>query len=305
VPGHAAIPVTIIIPTYNRASVLQSTLDQIGRQNFQDYELWVIDQSDFEEAEAVRVYMETISDKRLHYLRLRTKGLPNARNEGLARARGKIILFLDDDVILLTADFIRAHVDAYHDSTIGGVVGRHVERRLRMNARHTVCKVSWGGRTVFNLFGTKRVTVESCKGSNMSFRMTAVSQIGGFDRRTELLEETDFSTRLRSAGWKLIFEPAAELLHLSVQAGGVRRHDILETEARRFYFTAYYILKHRGVAGIPSFLATFTLIALLKAFHFRSIRAVPTLWLAIFTGFMEARKGPDQLLPAPDELKDE
>jgi glycosyltransferase involved in cell wall biosynthesis len=45
--------------------------------------------------------LEVRSASRIHYLHLSQRGLPNARNEGLARACGEIALFLDDDVILI------------------------------------------------------------------------------------------------------------------------------------------------------------------------------------------------------------
>ncbi len=200
-------PVSIVIPSYNRAAILQDTIAQVLRQPFRNYELWVIDQSGTDDAQANAKYVEELNDPRLHYLYLNQSGLPNARNEALVRTRGEIVLFLDDDVILLSEDFIGAHVDAYQDPAVGGVVGRHVERSLRINSRRTACHVSWSGRTIFNLFGTERVEVRSCKGSNMSFRMAVVNEVGGFDRRTEMLEETDYSTRVRAAGWHLIFEP--------------------------------------------------------------------------------------------------
>ena len=302
--GVTKLPVTIIIPTYNRAAILQMTLDQLRRQAFCDYELWVIDQSDAEDAEINARHVRDLEDPRIHYLYLDRKGLPNARNEGLARARGEIALFIDDDVILLSEDFIGAHLRAYEDSTVGGVVGRHVERSLHMNSRRTACHVSWGGRTIFNLFGTERVRVGSCKGSNMSFRMVAVRKVGGFDRRTRLLEETDFSTRVRAAGWQLVFEPKAELVHLSAPGGGVRERDRLQTECRRFESTAYYILKHRGLLGVPSFVVTFTTIAVIRALRFRSLLTIQTLCCAMLRGFAEARKEPDQLIPNPHELKE-
>ena len=75
--------------------------------------------------------------------------------------KGKIILFVDDDVILLLADSLTAHVEAYNDPKIGGDTGRHVERLVTMNCRRTACYVSWGGRTIFNLFGTERQRFDS------------------------------------------------------------------------------------------------------------------------------------------------
>lgn len=297
--------VSIIVPTFNRSSILQRTLDQVLAQPFTAYELWVIDQSEADHAAMNLEYISCKRDDRLHYLHLTKRGLPNARNEGLARISGQIVIFLDDDVILLSDDFIGAHLAAYVDPEIGGVVGRHVERKLRMNSRHTACHVSWTGRTIFNLFGTERAIVGSVKGSNMSFRMDVVRQIGGFDRRTHMLEETDFSTRARAAGWKILFEPEAEVVHLSTEAGGVRQQNRARTEARRFQSTAYYILKHRGFFGTPGFLGMFFLIALHRTIRFRSLATLRVLFQAVMVGFAEAMLPPDQMLPSvavPGEL---
>ncbi len=285
---------TIVIATFNRPREFRATVEQMRTQPFNDFELWVIDQSDAAMAGQNSEYVSQTGDPRLCYVHVALKNLPNARNEGLARARAELVVFVDDDVILLADDFLGAHVRAFENPAVGAVTGRHVERRLRMNSRRTACHVSWGGRTIFNLSGLQRKEVESCKGSNMSFHMAVVREIGGFDRRTNLLEETDFSTRLRKAGWRILFEPKAELLHLSTPAGGVRDATPLDTERQRFRSTAYYVLKHRGWLGLPGFVLTFGIIALLRAAKFRSLNALPALCQAIVDGLTEARRGADQ-----------
>lgn len=232
----SAPSVTIIVPTFNRAPEFQATVEQLRLQKHDDFELWVIDQSNSEIARLNAQFVEFCSDARLHYLYLSRRGLPNARNEGISRAAGEFVVFVDDDVLILSEDFLGAHVRAFDDPKVGGVTGRHVERRLRMNSRRTACHVSWGGRTIFNLFGHERQEIGSCKGSNMSFRRCVFDKVGGFDRRTQMLEETDFSTRVRAAGWRLMFEPEAEVVHLSTPAGGVREQGPLETECRRIPF---------------------------------------------------------------------
>jgi hypothetical protein len=98
-----------------------------------------------------------------------------------------------------------------------------------------------------------------------------------------------------------MFEPEAELLHLSAPAGGVRDRNALDAECRRFRSTAYYILKHRGLPGVASFFFTFTLIALARAARTRSPAVIARLHRAMFEGFAEARLGPDQMLPAASE----
>jgi GT2 family glycosyltransferase len=289
--------VSIIIPSFNRSAILCSTLRQFLKQPFENYEIWIIDQSDPDDATSNSKFVAEISDPRLNYLYLTQRGPSNARNEGLARARGEIILFTDDDVILLTGDFIGAHLRAYDDPRIGGITGRHIERVLRINAKNTACHVARSGRTIFNLFGTERAQVGSCKGSNMSFRMAAIRQVGGFDRGLKFLEETDLSTRIRKAGWHLMFEPSIEVFHLSAPAGGVRENDRLQAELVRFECTAYYIIKHRGWAGTVPFAATFALIAGLRAIRSRSLKTFPILLGAMYKGFSRGRMTPDQQIP--------
>jgi GT2 family glycosyltransferase len=291
------------VPTFNRSAALRSTIDDLLRQSYKSFELWIVDQSALEEAAQNRSYIDKASDPRLHYLHLPTPGLPNARNEGLRRASGEIIMFVDDDVILLSTDFLAAHVAAFRHPKVGGVTGRHVERSVRTNCRRTANYVSWSGRTVFNLFGTERQRIGSCKGSNMSFRAAAIAQVGGFDRNTNLMEDTDFSVRVAKAGWHLIFEPKAELVHLSVRAGGVRQRSAIETEYERFRSTAYYVYKHRGYFGFAPFVATFTLIAISRALRYRSIKVFTRCQRAMLMGLSLAKSGPDQLIEMQGSLE--
>ncbi|MDR3450295.1 MAG: glycosyltransferase family 2 protein [Alphaproteobacteria bacterium] len=291
-----ALRLSVIIPTFNRAQILASSVKDVLNQNYRDYELWVIDQSAPDQAAANRAFIDQTADPRLHYLHLDKTGLPNARNEGLRRAKGEIVLFLDDDVILLTPDFLTAHLAAYDDPKVGGVTGRHVERTLHMNSKRTACHVAWSGRTIFNLFGTERQEIGTCKGSNMSFRKSVTASVGGFDRKTNMLEDADFSVRVADAGWILMYEPAAELVHLSVAAGGVREKSAVETEYRRFSSTAYYILKHRGFWGCVPFVATFMVIAATRLWRYRSLTIFPGYIKALRGGFALARTGADQVI---------
>jgi GT2 family glycosyltransferase len=292
---------SVVICTYNRSTLLRKTVDQVMNQSLQEFELIIIDQSDIREAETNRANLQAMQDNRVNYIHIPRKGLPNARNEAIRRALAAIVLFLDDDVILLRDGFMAAHVAAYHDSRVGGVTGRHVERSVPINSRRTACHVSWSGRTIFNLFGTERVRIGTCKGSNMSFRAAIFADVGGFDRRAEMLEDADFSTRVTRAGWLLVFEPEAELVHLSTPSGGVRQRDALKAECRRFRSTSYYVLKHRGIIGFLPFFFTFMAIAATRVLRLRSVAALPILLNSIFQGVEKWRAGPDEKIEINDE----
>lgn len=295
---------SIIIPTLNRGKLFHDTVRQLREQRLADWELWVIDQSDPEGRARNEAFLAGLADARIRYLHLDVKSLPNARNEGLARIVGRVVLFLDDDVILLRDDFCDVHLAAYDDPAIGGVTGRIVERTVRPNAKDTAAHISPGGRTITNMWGTERRLIESCKGANMSYRMDAVRQIGGFDRNytgTALLEDSDYSYRIAAAGWKLLYDPAAEMVHLSAPSGGVRVEDALRAEYWRFRSTAYFMLKHRGAAHLPLFGATFGAIALKRAAEWRSPQALGRLAEAVKDGVAAWRRGPDQDIPGnPD-----
>ena len=299
--GAAAPELSIVIPTFNRAPYVLSTVEQVLRQDFRDFELLVIDQSDLEQqaivADGLRQHMDS---RRLHYLRLTSVGVANARNEGLARVRGRVIMFLDDDVVLLSDGFIRAHLDCYRDETIGGVTGRTIERVNRENTRRTANRITRSGRTLVNLLGQERCEIHSLKGANMSVRAEAVAGMGGFDRNytgTALLEEADFSERILKRGWRFVFEPKAELLHVSAPAGGVRVADIDDKEFYRFRSTAYFVRKHRGPAGLVPFALTHAFVACLKSVQARNPALVLHLARGALAGLERLRAGTRQDLP--------
>lgn len=291
---------SIIIPTLNRGTTFRNTIAQVLRQDLQDFEIVIIDQSDAPERYAVKAFIDELSDDRLRYVFVESKNLPNARNEGLARISGRIVLFLDDDVVLLDGNFLAAHVRAFDDPAVGGVTGRTIERSLTSNSFRTVMKVTAGGRTLINLSGYEACAVDGLKGANMSFRASLFPELGGFDRNfigSAILEDVDFSARVRAAGWALKFEPRAELLHLSAPRGGVRVGDAILREAWRFRLTCYFVLKHRGFVGLPSFIWTFGLIGIIRVLRWRQSGVAALLWQGVRDGWADWRRGPDQELP--------
>ncbi len=270
---------SVIIPTYDRPDYLWATVDQLLHQDFADFELLIIDQSPDRAP-------TQCSDPRVRHHYVPLMGPLAGINQGVARARGEIILILNDDVRLEGRDFLDAHLDCYRDPKVGGVGGRTVDRVRTPNTRRNQCKIDWTGRTVENLTGNVGGPLQSVGGTNMSFRAEVFRQIGEFDTGytgTAVLGETDFATRARAAGWTLMFAPRAGLVHLSAPRGGVRT-DPLATECSRFRNTGYYVMKHRGIAGLVPFVPTFSVIAVKRACQWRRPKAVPALLRAMREG---------------------
>lgn len=85
--------VSVIVPTYNRADRLERALNSIVSQTYQDFELIVVDDGSTDKTSKV---MESFP--KAQYLSIKkNSGVSNARNVGLASAKGELICFLDSD----------------------------------------------------------------------------------------------------------------------------------------------------------------------------------------------------------------
>lgn len=88
---------SIILTTYNRPNLLQDALASVGSQTLRDFEVILVNDN----GESVE-HLLAAYDFPITYIRQgRNQGLSAARNAGLALARGRYIVYLDDDDIYL------------------------------------------------------------------------------------------------------------------------------------------------------------------------------------------------------------
>src|SRR6266540_1479939 len=93
--GKSKMPsVSVVIPTYNRASLLREAIDSVLNQTFNDLELIIVDDGSTDNTEEV---VHSFTDHRLMYLKQQNEGASSARNAGIQAATGEFIAFLDSD----------------------------------------------------------------------------------------------------------------------------------------------------------------------------------------------------------------
>jgi glycosyltransferase involved in cell wall biosynthesis len=106
--------ISVILPVHNRADVLPRAIDSVLAQEFEDFELIVVDDGSSDESGKV---VESYKDTRIRLIRLdRNRGGNVARNEGIRAAHAPLIAFLDSD-------------DRYLPNKLGRVVAHFDERR--------------------------------------------------------------------------------------------------------------------------------------------------------------------------------
>jgi glycosyltransferase involved in cell wall biosynthesis len=86
--------VSIVIPTYNRAAKVQSSIKSVLAQTFSDLEVIVVD--DGSSDDTGQTLRDAFGDQIRYYFQ-RNQGVSIARNRGIAEARGEWIAFLDSD----------------------------------------------------------------------------------------------------------------------------------------------------------------------------------------------------------------
>lgn len=242
--------ISVIIPTYNREDALRDSIADVLKQDYPNFEAIVVDQTATHKPE-IQQYLEEMSNQgKIRWFRVNWASLPGARNYAVRRAKGEIILFIDDDV-QLPENFLANHAKNYQDNPeIGAIAGRVFDRMKLTDSQGNLIieqlppeamdpGIAW---YYIDLVHTvKPQQVLSARGCNMSFRREIFTQHGlKFDERfrgSAVREESDFCLRLRSTGYKIWYDPEAHLVHLGEETGGC--HDI-STKSWQYQITFYH-----------------------------------------------------------------
>jgi len=121
--------ITVAIPTYNRASLLKVTLENVLAQDYEDFRVVVLDNASTDDTEAVVRTLVDI-DKRVHYVRNETNlGMMGNSNRAIALNSSPYLnVFHDDDVIL--PGFLRESVlalEAHPTAAFSFTLTRHID----------------------------------------------------------------------------------------------------------------------------------------------------------------------------------
>lgn len=97
---------SIIIPTFNRATFLNKTINHVLSQTFLNFEVIVIDDGSTDDTFYV---IDEISkkDNRIFYFYQNNAERAVARNNGASKARGKYLIFLDSDDFFSSKDHLK------------------------------------------------------------------------------------------------------------------------------------------------------------------------------------------------------
>ncbi len=219
--------------------------------------------------------------------------MPNARNVGALLAQGEILVFLDDDAIpdkVLLAAYSREFEglgDEYW--MIAGRIWEHGTSMFKQTESVVGGIITAYGKTLKNFDTEIQGNCEWVAGGNFAVRRSRFLQVGGFDKNfigNAMLEDADFSYRIRKAGGKIFYSPSPKIEHLRIRTGGTRTINRDKAMFYRAHNSVYFFRKHKSLWQLPLVLLYLNGVAA-KDFIRRkhSPLAVLYTWLGFIRGF--------------------
>jgi GT2 family glycosyltransferase len=228
---------TIAIPTYNREQVLLETLRRLFALKPPASEIIVIDQTQDHSTQVSFTLDAWQTSGWIRWLRLKNPSITAAMNRGLLEASHQFVLFLDDDVIP-NSGLVEAHVKALRETGVALVAGRVIQPWQLGR--------EFPDESVFHFASLRPAWISDFMGGNFSIRRDIALLLGGFDERFVRVAynfEAEFAHRLRRAGYRIYYEPAAFIHHLQVSSGGTRIFgDHLRSHRPNHAVGAYYFI---------------------------------------------------------------
>jgi glycosyltransferase involved in cell wall biosynthesis len=175
--------VSVVLPAYRRAGVVRDAMESVLRQTYSRFELVVIDDGSGDDTPAV---VSSVRDPRVRVAVIDHAGRSQARNEGVSRARGEVIAFLDSDD-LVKPRWLESLCRPFADPAVAVVccgaemIGDAGSPRALLPEKLGAVYSNQVGRFLAGTFAVRRQTFDA---------------VGGYDRRFAFGENSELGIRL-------------------------------------------------------------------------------------------------------------
>jgi len=226
------LDVSVIIVNWNTKELLKKCLASVYEQKKNiNYEVIAVDNGSTDgSVEMVKDEFPEVSIIE----NSKNRGFAAANNQGIKIAKGRYVLLLNSDTVVLDNAVAKCvlFADAYPDAAIVGCRVLNPDKTLQPTCFMfpSILNMLLSTSYLYKLFpksrffGRERMTwwkrddvreVDVVTGCFMLVRREAIEQVGAMDEGFFMYgEETDWCYRFKRAGWKTLFTPSAEIIHL-------------------------------------------------------------------------------------------
>lgn len=238
-PEFAPLPpeplVSVVIPTQNRLPLLRDALESVCMQTYRNWEAVVVNDGGADISAVVKSMPSDLFVRIIAIQSPHARGQANARNAGVAAARGEIIAFLDDDDV---------HKPAHLATLVDGLRGSGAA------VAYTRAEAVWekfadGERTVlrrgpaspwFRYSRALLLVRNAMPLQNCAMRRECFERFGNFDEELTCAEDWEFLLRLSaSVNFRQIAEMTTEIHVRENAIDSVSKRNRLRPMCELFY----------------------------------------------------------------------
>lgn len=185
--------ISIILPTYNGAKWIRSSIESVQAQSYGDWELLVIDDGSVDNTKEI-VGNLAIQDSRIRYIKNeKNLGIQKTLNRGLKEAKGEYIARIDDDDRWIDKEKIQKQLTFLEENSNYVLVGTGT------------IVVDEEGHELFRYLGPKtdkeirnRILSKNCfTHSSVMFKKTPAIQCGGYSESQDVIHLEDYDLWLK------------------------------------------------------------------------------------------------------------
>ena len=230
--------VSIVLVLFNQAPLTLLCLRSLVEHTDVSAEIIVVDNNSTDDSAAM---MAKVAGAKL-ITNTDNVGFVHAVNQGAEIAQGKYILLLNNDALLQPGS-LRAALDVFATEDKVGAVGGRI--RLLDDTLQEAGSIIWQDGTCLG-YGRGadpqapefmfRRDVDYCSGAFLMIPRGLFNELNGFDTdyAPAYYEESDFCVRLMKAGYRIIYEPDADIVHYEfASSGGYAGASKLQQEHRQ------------------------------------------------------------------------
>jgi glycosyltransferase involved in cell wall biosynthesis len=273
--------ISVVVPTYNRNKIICETIQQILIQDYKNFELIVVDQTE-DHDEYTSDYLSNLP-LNAKLIKVAKPNLPAARNIGIRNSNGEIVVFFDDD-LEIPSDTLSKLVSRYQkNENIDGLTGliladgRPGEANLKFYKSVRIQKKD-------DTSNEKFFRVNKMLGGFMTFRKKVLDKSNGFDEwiGEDILasgEDYEFIDRLTQSGFKLFIDADIFVKHLglSIIEGGCNKSKLSPEIIKfiqirnNFYISYKHLTQPKFINSFIGFLVNYRRLIINKSFFKKSL----------------------------------
>jgi GT2 family glycosyltransferase len=222
---------SIIIPTRNRRSLLECCIEGVTRTTYANKEVIVVDNGT--EDAGTLAYLEQLSAGGTTVFKLPGPfNFSALNNAAVARARGEVLCFLNNDVEILDADWLSLMIAHALRPELGAIGARLLYPDRTVQHAGVVTGVGGGAAHAHRLLGEADEgyfqrhrlpqKVSAVTAACMVIQKHKFLAVGGFDEQEfpVAFNDVDLCLKLNERGWQSFYEPRSVLIHHESKSRG-------------------------------------------------------------------------------------